>query len=104
MYTFPEIRYSNLKSKFKNRKSKRGGDHLKLGNNLRRCRFDEDELTQQALAEAVGVTRQTILSVEKGKFVPSTLLALKIARFFNKPVEKIFYLIDEEQKINNQKN
>jgi len=69
---------------------------LKLGNNLRRCRFDKDELSQEALAEAVGVTRQTILSVEKGKFVPSTLLALKIARFFNKAVEEIFYLIDEE--------
>jgi putative transcriptional regulator len=81
-----------------------GGDHLKLGNNLRRCRFDKDELTQEALAEAVGVTRQTILSVEKGKFVPSTLLAIKIARFFNKPVEEIFYLIDEQLKNNNQRN
>jgi putative transcriptional regulator len=80
------------------------GDHLKLGNNIRRCRFDKDELSQEAVAEAVGVTRQTILSVEKGKFVPSTLLALKIARFFNKAVEEIFYLIDEEQTINNQKN
>lgn len=69
---------------------------MKLGNNLRRCRFDKDELSQEALAEAVGVTRQTILSVEKGKFVPSTLLALKIARFFNKAVEEIFYLIEEE--------
>ena len=69
---------------------------MKLGNNLRRCRFDKNELSQEALAEAVGVTRQTILSVEKCKFVPSTLLALKIARFFNKPVEEIFYLIEEE--------
>jgi putative transcriptional regulator len=73
-----------------------GGDHLKLGNNLRRCRFDKDELSQEALADAVGVTRQTILSIEKGKFVPSTLLALKIARFFNKSLEEIFYLIEEE--------
>lgn len=77
---------------------------MKLGNNLRRCRFDKDELSQEALAEAVGVTRQTILSIEKGKFVPSTLLAIKIARFFNKSVEEIFYLIDEDQKINNQRN
>ena len=72
---------------------------MKIGNNLRRCRFDKDELSQEALAEAVGVTRQTILSIEKGKFVPSTLLALKLARFFNKSVEEIFYLIDDEGKM-----
>ena len=44
---------------------------MKLGNNLRRCRFDHDEISQEALALAVGVTRQTILSIEKGKFVPT---------------------------------
>ena len=74
------------------------GDHLKLENNLKRCRFDRDDMSQEALAEAVGVTRQTILSIEKGKFVPSTLLALKLAKFFNKPLEEIFYLVDEEEK------
>jgi len=70
---------------------------LKLGNNLRRCRFDRDELSQEALAKAIGVTRQTILSIEKGKFVPSTLLALKLAKFFGKSVEEIFYLIEEKE-------
>lgn len=69
---------------------------MKLGTNLRRCRFDHDEISQQALANAVGVTRLTIHSIEKGKFVPSTLLALKLARFFGKSVEEIFYIIDEE--------
>jgi putative transcriptional regulator len=69
---------------------------VKLGNNLRRCRFDHDEITQQALANAVGVTRLTIHSIEKGKFIPSTYLALKLARFFGKSVEKIFYIHDEE--------
>ena len=54
-------------------------------------------MSQEDLAKAVGVTRQTILSIEKGKFVPSTLLALKIARFFNKKVDEIFYIIDEEE-------
>ena len=44
---------------------------MKLGNNIRRCRFDNDEMSQQDLADAVGVTRQTIFSIEKGKFVPS---------------------------------
>ena len=69
---------------------------MKLTNNLRRCRFDHDETSQQALADAVGVTRQTIYAVEKGKFVPSTLLALKIARFFGKSVEEIFNVTDDE--------
>jgi len=53
-------------------------------------------MSQQNLADAIGVTRQTIFSIEKGKFLPSTLLALKIAKFFNKNVEEIFYLIDDE--------
>ncbi len=69
---------------------------MKLGNNLRRCRFDNNEMSQQNLADAIGVTRQTIFSIEKGKFVPSTLLALKIAKFFNKTVEDIFYIIEDE--------
>jgi putative transcriptional regulator len=68
---------------------------VKLGNHLKRCRFDHDDMSQEALAKVVGVTRQTILSIEKGKFVPSTLLALKIARFFDKPVEAIFYITEE---------
>lgn len=68
---------------------------MKLGNNLRRCRFNKGEMTQQELASEIGVTRQTILSIEKGKFVPSTLLSLRLARFFEKPVEEIFYIIEE---------
>ena len=70
---------------------------MKLGNHLRRCRFDRGEMSQEALANAVGVTRQTIISIEKGRFVPSTLLALKLARFFELSVEQIFYLTDEEK-------
>jgi putative transcriptional regulator len=70
---------------------------LKLGNNIRRCRFEHDEISQQALANAVGVTRLTIHSIEKGKFVPSTLLAFKLARFFGKSVEEVFYITDEEE-------
>jgi putative transcriptional regulator len=70
---------------------------LRLGNHLRRCRFDRNELTQEDLAKAVGVTRQTILSIEKGHFVPSTLLALKLARFFGRPLDDVFYLIDESK-------
>lgn len=47
-------------------------------------------VTQEVLAEAVGVTRQTIIALEKGNYVPSVLLALKIAKFFKEPLEKIF--------------
>jgi len=67
----------------------------RLKNNLRRCRFEHNEISQQELANQVGVTRLTIHSIEKGKFNPSVLLALKIAAFFNKPVEKIFYMGDQ---------
>ena len=70
---------------------------MRLGNNLRKFRFEKDEMTQQALANAVGVTRLTIHSIEKGKFVPSTLLALKLARFFGKTVEEVFYIIEDKE-------
>ena len=52
----------------------------------------EMDITQQQLAEAVGVSRQTIVAIEKNHFLPSTLLALKISRYFGKPVESIFIL------------
>ncbi len=54
------------------------------------------DITQQELAEAVGVSRQTINSVESGKYVPSAILILKIARHFGKPVESIFQLDDTD--------
>ena len=69
---------------------------MKLGNNIRRYRFDNNEMQQQELASAIGVSRQTIYSIEKGRFIPSTLLALQIARFFSKSVEDIFYIIEDE--------
>ena len=49
-------------------------------------------LTQEDFARKIGVTRQTIIAMEKGNYVPSVLLALKIAREFRKPVEEIFYV------------
>ncbi|GFI13626.1 helix-turn-helix transcriptional regulator [uncultured Muribaculum sp.] len=52
----------------------------------------ELDITQQQLAEAVGVSRQTIVAIEKNRFLPSTPLALKISRYFGKPVESIFIL------------
>lgn len=50
------------------------------------------DITQQQLAEAIGVSRNTINSIESGKYIPSTVLALKIARYFGKPTESIFSL------------
>ena len=54
------------------------------------------DATQEELARAVGVTRQTIIAIEKGHYTPSVLLALKIARFFRKSVEEIFYFSHEK--------
>lgn len=56
----------------------------------------EVRMTQQQLADAIGVSRQTINAIESGKFVPSTVLALKMARVFDKNVEEIFQLDSED--------
>lgn len=56
----------------------------------------EKGVTQQQLADAVGVSRQTIVAIEKGRFLPSTPLALKIARYFSRPVESVFILEEED--------
>lgn len=53
----------------------------------------EKNMRQEDLAKKVGVTRQTIIAIEKGNYVPSTLLAIKIARVFKQPVDSIFHLI-----------
>ena len=66
----------------------------RLGNRLLDLRTERD-LTQAALAEMVGVSRKTINTVENGVFVPSTLLALKLARALGRPVEDLFFLEDE---------
>lgn len=52
----------------------------------------EHRLSQAELAEAIGVSRKTISTIEVGRFVPSTIIALKIARYFNVPCEDIFFL------------
>ncbi len=70
--------------------------HLRLGNNVRECRDKRGHISQTGLAESVGVTKLTIHLIENRKVVPSTLLALKIASFFKKRVEKVFYLIDDQ--------
>jgi putative transcriptional regulator len=64
-----------------------------MKNNIRIERAIKN-ITQAELAEQIGVSRQTINTIESNKYVPSTVLALKIARIFNKPLEEIFILED----------
>ena len=61
-----------------------------LKNQIRRLRFENGEMTQQQLADKAGVTRQTILAIEAGKYSPSLILAFRIAKAFNVPLEKVF--------------
>jgi len=62
----------------------------RVSNNLRRLRFEFEEMTQQQLAEQVGVTRQTIVAIEGEKYSPSLELAFRIAAAFDKPLEEVF--------------
>jgi putative transcriptional regulator len=71
-----------------------GSEHL--SNNLRRLRFEHDQMTQQQLADKVGVTRQTIIAIEAGNYAPSLPLAFRIARTFNVPIEQVFQYDEQE--------
>ncbi len=68
----------------------------RLSNKVRRLRFDNGELTQQQLADRVGVTRQTIIAIEAGKYAPSLPLAFKIARTFGVSIEQVFEYEDDQ--------
>lgn len=69
------------------------GNNL-VGNHIRKLRFNNDEMTQQQLADKVGVTRQTIVALEKGNYSPSLELAFRIARAFRLPLEEVFFYED----------
>jgi len=62
----------------------------KISNNIRKLRFEHDEMTQQGLADQVGCTRQTIIALEQEKYVPSLGLAFRIARVFGEYVDDVF--------------
>jgi putative transcriptional regulator len=62
----------------------------RISNNIRRLRFELEEMTQQQLAEGAGVTRQTIVAIEGEKYSPSLELAFRIAAVFGKPLEEVF--------------
>lgn len=63
---------------------------LRITNQIRRLRFDADEMTQADLAARVGVTRQTIMAIEAAKYSPSLELAFLIAQAFGKPLDDVF--------------
>ena len=62
-----------------------------VGNHLRRLRFEHGELSQEALARRVGVTRQTIIAIEGGRYAPSLELAMRLARCFGRGVDDVFF-------------
>lgn len=62
----------------------------RINNNIRTLRFFHNEMTQKELADRVGVTRQTILAIENGKYSPSLEVAFRIAQVFDTPLEEVF--------------
>lgn len=66
-----------------------------ITNSIRRLRFDQDEMTQKALADLVGVSRQTIVAIEKGKYSPSLEVAFKIAEVFEISISEIFQYVEQ---------
>lgn len=69
-----------------------------VGNHIRKLRFNHDEMTQQQLADKVGVTRQTIVALEKGNYSPSMELAFRIAHVFSLPLEDVFFYEGKDEK------
>jgi putative transcriptional regulator len=62
----------------------------RIRNHIRRLRFDRSEMTQQELAQKVGVTRQTVIAIEGDKYSPSLEVAFRIAHVFGVPLEEVF--------------
>lgn len=71
---------------------------LVIENNVRTLRFHQDEMTQSQLAKELGVSRQTVVAIEKGQYSPSLELAFKLSMVFEKPIDEIFYV--ETKKAN----
>ena len=65
---------------------------INIENSVRRLRFDNDEMTQQELADLVSISRQTVVAIEKYKYTPSLELAFKIALAFNKEIQEVFFV------------
>jgi putative transcriptional regulator len=67
----------------------------RVGNAIRRLRFEAGEMTQKELADRVGVTRQTVLAIEAAKYSPSLELAFRIARVFGRPIGEVFWMEED---------
>ena len=78
-------------------------DKIVIRNRIRELRFKSGEMTQQALATCVGITRQTVIALEKEKYYPSLELAFRIASVFNVPVEEVFEVVSEKSKNKSRK-
>jgi len=65
---------------------------INIENSVRKLRFNNNEMTQQELADSVGISRQTVVAIEKYKYTPSLELAFKIALAFNKELQEVFYI------------
>jgi len=74
-----------------------------ITNNIRKLRFNADEMTQQELADKTGVSRQTIVAIEKGNYSPSLELAFRISHVFNKELSEVFMYDHEKDKLRNKK-
>jgi putative transcriptional regulator len=68
----------------------------KVTNSIRAIRFARDEMTQAQLADNIGVTRQTIIAIEQGRYSPSLEMAFQIARVLNVPLDDVFQYPDSE--------
>ena len=71
---------------------------LEINNRIRELRFKAGEMTQQSLADAVGVTRQTVIALEKGKYYRSLELAFRIALELHLPLEEVFYCEPDKKR------
>jgi putative transcriptional regulator len=74
-------------------------ENRRVRNNIRKLRFFHDEMTQEQLAEKVGVTRQTIIAIESAKYAPSLELAFRIALVFGEPLEDVFTYTAEDESV-----
>jgi putative transcriptional regulator len=74
-----------------------------IGNNLRRLRFDHDQMSQATLARIVGVTRQTIVAIETGRYAPSLELAMRLAAVFGRGVDDLFHWLDTDASYKQQR-
>jgi putative transcriptional regulator len=75
-----------------------GRARVRIDNQIRTLRFHHQEMTQQELADRVGVTRQTVNAIEGGKYFPSLEVAFQIARAFGKPLEEVFQFVTATER------